>query len=433
VGSRSPWRLPPLALVLLLAAACRTGAHRQIARPALPPALSSGTAASAMGGAADASAITTPIASAAPAPGPAPAGPATLAVEQSQAVQTALEALVPRLEAERQRRGVPGVSVGVVYDQTLIWSRGFGTANVQTGAPATTETLYRVGSITKLFTDTMLLQLRDAGKLDLDDPIEHDLPELNLAAPYASGGPTFRQLASHTSGLPREAPLNYWRTRAFPTEAELLESLRSARPIAAPGTVYQYSNLGVALEGMGLERVAGEPYRQYVIAHILDPLGMSASGFDLSNAVRTQLAVGSSAATTPEGVDRLPDFGALTPAAGLYTSVDDIAKFIALQFRDGNADTGTVLGGRSLQEMHNAASRGSGPGDFAIGWEVGSLGDHTTIGHPGVVYGFTTQLSLVPESKLGVAVFTNGRTDPAALADEILSALLGPVAEAAGS
>jgi len=392
------------------------------------PALSA-----AMGGATGALATSTVSPSRTPlVAGPPPASDATLAVQHSPQVEAALAALAPRLDAEREQRGVAGMSVGVVYDQTLIWSRGFGSSNVETQEPATPDTLYRVGSITKLFTDTMLMQLRDAGKLNLDDPVANYLPDFPVSDPYSSPGPTFRQLASHTSGLPREAPINYWRTREFPTEPELLESLQHTELLSAPGTVYRYSNLGVAIEGMALERVAGEPYERYVEERILSPLGMTASGFELTDAVRARLASGTPAASTPEGADRLPDFGALTPAAGLYTSVDDIARFMALQFRDGNADTSPVLDGPSLQEMHSAASRGKAPGDFALGWELGNIGGSSTIGHPGVVYGFTTQITLAPAAKLGVAVFTNGRTDPGAMANEMLAALLPPVLEAAG-
>jgi CubicO group peptidase (beta-lactamase class C family) len=365
------------------------------------------------------------------APAPAP-DPATLAVRQSPEVQRALDAASAQVEAERQRRGVPGISVGVVYDQTLIWSHGFGTANVDTGAPATPETLYRVGSITKLFTDTMMMQLRDAGRLQLDDPLQRYLPELQIPSRYGSDLPTLREVASHTAGLPREAPLDYWHSRSFPTEGDLIASMQNSALIGPPGKVYQYSNLGVSLEGIALERVAGVPYTQYVTDNILRPLGMTESGFAVSDDVRTKLAAGSTpSSTSTQPPDRFPDFGALTPAAGLYSSVDDIARFISLQFRLDDANGSTVLSGPTLREMHDPSSRG-GPSDFAIGWELGSVSGHGTIGHPGVVYGFTTQITLIPDSKLGVAVFTNGRTDPASIANQALSTLLPSVRAAAG-
>jgi len=367
-----------------------------------------------------------PVRSAAsPAP---PPDPVALAVRQSPEVQAALDSLSAKIEAERQRRGVAGMSVAVVYDQSLIWSKGFGVANVETGEPAGPRTLYRVGSITKLFTDTMMMQLRDAGKIQLDDPLVKYLPELQISSRYGANQPTLRELASHTSGLPREAPLNYWREREFPTEDELIASLRNSVLVGPPGGVYQYSNLGVALEGIAVERAAGEPYIKYVTERILNPLGMTDSGFVLTDAVRQRLALGSTLASTQAGQERLPDFGALAPAAELYTSVDDIAKFMSLQFRDG--DSQDVLGGPSLREMHSPESRG-GPSDFAIGWEFGSLAGHGTIGHPGIVYGFTTQITLIPDSKLGVAVFTNGRTDPAGIANMALASLVAPVRSAA--
>lgn len=136
--------------------------------------------------------------------------------------------------------------------------------------------------------------------------------------------------------------------------------------------------------------------------------------------------------TSPSGdaLDRFPDFGALTPAAGLYTSVDDIARFLELQFRDGPAGGAQVLSGSSLAEMRDPASRSSSVSDFAIGWELGSVAGHASIGHPGVVYGFTTQVTAVPDMKLGVAVFTNSRTDPSIIANQVLSALIPPVGRA---
>jgi CubicO group peptidase (beta-lactamase class C family) len=412
------------AMVLLPACGGRT--HASSENPA-PATIESGTPVGAGTVAAVPSTALPPaVASAAT---PQPDDPAARAVRESPAVQAALGSLGRQLDAERQRRGVSGMSVSVVYDQSLLWSKGFGVADVETGEPATSTTLYRVGSITKLFTDTMMMQLRDEGKLNLDDPLQTYIPELQITNPYGGSQPTLRELASHTSGLPREAPLNYWREREFPTEDQLIASLRNASLVGPPGTTYQYSNLGVALEGIALERVAGEQYISYETRHILAPLGMTDSGFTLTDAVRSRLAVGSTAVSASSGgQDRLPDFVALAPAAELYTSVDDIAKFMSLQFRDG--DSSDVLSGASLREMRSLDSRG-GPSDFAIGWELGSIAGHSTIGHPGVVYGFTTQITLIPDAKLGVAVFTNGRTDPAGIASLALTTLLGSVRDAA--
>jgi CubicO group peptidase (beta-lactamase class C family) len=429
--SRRNIPLSLLALLLLLSGtlACRTHPIDSHPRPdalLAPPIQAAADSASAD------TAAQQPAAPSKAAPPAAPPDPRTVAIQQSPQVQAAIDSLSDRIEAERQRRGVAGLSVSVVYDQSLIWSSGFGTANLETGASATPKTLYRAGSITKLFTDTMLMQLRDAGKVQLDDPVQKYLPEMQISSPYGGRQPTLRQLSSHTGGLPREAPLNYWRTREFPDEQELIGSLQNSSLVGPPGGVYVYSNLGVALEGIALERASGDSYIHYVTEHILKPLGMNDSGFVLSEQARQRLALGSSLATNQSAasLDRYPDFGALAPAAELYTTVEDIGRFMSLQFRDTD-DDGGVLSGPSLREMRSAESRG-GPSDFAIGWELGGVAGHATIGHPGIVYGFTTQVTLVPDSKLGVAVFTNGRTDPATIANMMLAALLPPVRSAAG-
>jgi CubicO group peptidase (beta-lactamase class C family) len=423
-----------LLLVLGLLPALSCGGGRQARAPAAPAATSVAAlerpAAGNEGGVASGAAFAPPaVATAAPTPVDAQ----TERVLDDAGVQSVLSGLNAQLEAEREQHGIAGLSVAVVYDQSIIWSEGFGQANVQTSTPATPETLYRVGSITKLFTDTMLMQLRDAGKLQLDDPISLYLPDFQLASTDTSTAPTFRQIASHTSGLPREAPLNYWRTRQFPTADALVSSLRDTSLLFPPGTGYQYSNVGVAVMGHALEQIAGEPYQQYVGEHILQPLGMTHSGLDLKDSVRAQLAHGPSNSAASASLDPYPDFAGMTPAAGLYSSVDDMARFISLQFRDGPAGGAQVLAGSSLEEMRSPASRISPASDFAIGWELGTVDGQASIGHPGVVYGFTTQITLVPDLKLGVAVFTNARTNPASIADQILDELISPVHSALAS
>ncbi|MGI8549595.1 MAG: serine hydrolase domain-containing protein [Dehalococcoidia bacterium] len=346
-------------------------------------------------------------------------------------MQSVLARLEGQLELERQQRKLPGMSTAVIYDQGIVWSHGFGLANVEEGTPATAQTLYGVGSITKLFTDTMLMQLRDAGKLQLDEPVQRYLPAFQVPSPYHNAPlPTFRQIASHTGGLPREAPGNYWRTRQFPTLDQLLVSLQNTEMIGVPGAVYNYSNLGVAVMGNALAAVAGEPYRQYVGDNILQPLGMENSGFELTDEVKARLANGYAFPSSSIGANRFPDAGAFTPAGGLYSSVEDMARFISLQFRDEPAGGDQVLSGSSLREMRQAASKGSNVGPFAIGWQLSSNSGYSTIGHPGVVFGFTTQIVLLPELKLGVAVFTNGRTDPESLSNEILAALIPAIKRA---
>src|SRR3990170_5165078 len=185
-------------------------------------------------------------------------------------VGAVLALLNARLETERQERGIPGMSVAVVYDQATLWAKGFGTANLEMGVPATPKTVYRVASITKLFTATMLLQLRDAGKLSLDDPIKRFLPTFEIESRFADSGPiTLRQVMTHMAGLPRECSIDRWAMSESPSIEAVLDSLRDSETVFPPMAKYKYSNLGIAILGHALEVAAGQGYAEYVTRNIL--------------------------------------------------------------------------------------------------------------------------------------------------------------------
>ena len=132
-------------------------------------------------------------------------------------VASSLELLSAWTESQMAYRGQPGLSLGVIYDQELIWSKGFGYADLASQKPADSTTVYRIASITKLFTATAILQLRDEGKLQLDDPVAHHLPWFTVQNSFTDAPEiTIRQLLTHTSGLPREAASPYWNDRNFP-------------------------------------------------------------------------------------------------------------------------------------------------------------------------------------------------------------------------
>lgn len=341
------------------------------------------------------------------------------------------------LEAQRRERGLVGLSAALVSDQELLWARGFGHADAAARRPATPQTVYSVASITKVFTATMLLQLRDAGRLHLDDPIARHDPALQIPAPFPDPPPiTFRHLASHTAGLEKDFPLPYWDTLEAPPIADLLASLPRAERLWPPLTAFKYSNLGMALLGHALARVAGQPYPDYVAARILRPLGMGGSGFALSAAMRPHLAVGyrrlrGAGPPVPAPFFARHELGGLAPAGGLYASVADMARFMALQFRDGPAGGEQVLAGASLREMRAPVwllpdwQRAIG-----LGWWLGRAAGETSIGHAGDHPGFDCEIRLLPALKLGLAVFVNTDTETAPLLEAALAVLV-PIARRA--
>jgi CubicO group peptidase (beta-lactamase class C family) len=323
------------------------------------------------------------------------------------------------------KQKIVGMSVVIVHDQDVLLAKGYGYADLACKTPANPQTVYRVGSITKVFTALAVMQLRDAGKLNLDDPIEKYLPEFKIKSRFPDARPvTFRQVASHYSGLPREAPLpyTYQDVTVFPRTEELIASLANTELIGPVDTKFQYSNLGFNILGLAVERIAHEPYADYVTKHILQPLGMKQSGFAVTEELKKSLATGYKAADKSDQHATAP-YGAYGQASGmLYSSVADMAEFLKLQFRQGPAGGKQVLGSSALREMTAPQfilnnddlvppdlfwKRGSG-----IGWQTLTAKALQFNHKRGGLNGFNTDIIFNPRHKLGVAVFTNTECDP---------------------
>ena len=174
--------------------------------------------------------------------------------------------------------GIPGVVVGVVSGGKLAWAKGYGTTDLAGGVPLTPSTPFRLGSVSKVFTATAILQLRDAGKLRLDDPVVKHLPWFQVPTPFPDAPPiTIEHLLTHTSGLSREAPFPSWTTHTFPTREELKAAMPKVGILSPPGKTYRYSNLGLAILGEVVVAASGETWAGYLSKHVFGPLGMTAS------------------------------------------------------------------------------------------------------------------------------------------------------------
>ena len=183
------------------------------------------------------------------------------ALAQRPEVAAALEVFDTWVDWTVRNREQPAVSIGIVYDQELVFARGYGFADVAKKIPATPATAYRIASISKTFTAHAILQLRDAGKLQLDDPITKWIPELKLAKiDPQSPVITIRQLLSHTGGIPREVDGTYWNDMNFPTREAMLPVLNRMGVALPPETEWKYSNVALGLAGYIVEAASGEPY-----------------------------------------------------------------------------------------------------------------------------------------------------------------------------
>jgi len=323
-------------------------------------------------------------------------------------VRSAIDLLEAWIEAQRVAHELPGLSIGIVHDQALVWSRGFGWADVERREPAGADTLYRIGSITKLFTATALLILRDAGTLNLDDPLTVHLPWFQMKAVADAGTITIRHLLTHTSGLPREGAFPYFTDSRFPSIDEIRARLpMQERPLSTE-TRWKYSNLGATLAGEVVAAVAGEPYVDFVRRRILEPLGMTATLIASPAPGHPRLATGYARRLLGSAKAPFNDLRGLTAAGNMTTSVADLARFAMLQLRGGAAGGSQILSGRTLAEMHRVHWLEP---DWQAGWGLGfrvlRLQGQTFVGHGGAVRGFRSELRICPTSKVAASVFLN--------------------------
>lgn len=315
------------------------------------------------------------------------------------------------VEQHIAERGVPGLSIAVVYDQDIVWSRGYGSADLEQRVPATPTTAYRIGSITKLFTSTAILQLRDQGRLRLDDPVSQYLPWFTLPNPFLDAPEiTIRQLLTHTSGLSREADFPYWTDHIFPTRVELAESFAEQDIINPPETTYHYSNLGMSLLGEVVTEVSGKPWAEYVQENILTPLGMVNSSAAPDEEILRGLAT-AYLIEGPDGARGTMEYyteGAIAPASSIVSTVEDLGRFAALQFRDGPAGGNQILKGSTLREMQRVHwVNDDFSGGRGLGFAVTRRDGKTFVGHGGSIGGNVSNLLMVPSEKIAVIVAIN--------------------------
>jgi CubicO group peptidase (beta-lactamase class C family) len=321
-----------------------------------------------------------------------------------------------------------GTAAAVVRGDELAWSGGAGFADIQSGRLAAPDTLYRLASITKTFTGTAVMQLRDAGRLDLDDPAVQWLPELKLSgSPQTIGRVTIRRLLSHEAGLTSEPPGTDW-TLISPRYQGLAESnlARAAEIVTAIGPNLQtkYCNLGYQLLGEIVRRASGTDFPAYVRQQILDPLSMASTAFEpLPHELAARRATGYSRRTFSDQLDVAPEMPQIWAEGGLWSSAQDVARWISFQLRahDDDPRDSPVLAAASLREMHKPRylSDDAWTTAWGISWYAVRKDDVTWVQHSGGLHGFTTNACFDPKQQVGAVVLVNGEADAPALCMEL--------------
>ncbi|MBI2965828.1 MAG: beta-lactamase family protein [Chloroflexi bacterium] len=361
-------------------------------------------------------------------------------MDLADSVRQQLSAVVTEMMAKYQ---VPGAAAAVVYDQSVAWSSGFGLADMDAQAPAEADTVFRCASVTKPFTATAIMRLRDEGKLSLDDPLVRHVPEFRAATnPF---GPiediTLRRLITHHSGLQSEAPsFDYWDTLEFPPIEGIVKSLGSARVAIPPDSAFKYCNLGFILLGETVARKSGRRYHEYVVDRILKPLGMNMSGYVPTPAMSARMAIGyepDPPSDRPTIAPHTPINGRM-PAGGLYSSASDLARWLSLQFRtDRPADDGAqVISGKTLEEMHRPLYMSPAwDTAYCVSWHAQVRPGGAIHYHGGGLPAFSTMTAFDKARKVGAVVLTNlgGHDGAKESAVSLIDAAAGALSESAAT
>jgi CubicO group peptidase (beta-lactamase class C family) len=310
-----------------------------------------------------------------------------------------LRAILAKAQSEHR---IPSVAGAVVRSGEIAWADAIGVADAERDEAATPEHQYRIGSITKTFTAVAVMQLREEGKLELEDRLDS-----HLDVPV-HGDLTLRRMLSHGSGLQRELPGNVWETFEFPNSTvELLATLDEAEMVLAPGERWHYSNLAFILLGEVIGKLSGVAYEDYVEQRILEPLGLSRTSFS----PMPPTAVAYSVDPYSDVVRREPMMvertGGIAAAGQLWSTVGDLCRWAAFLAKPDPA----VLDPKALEVMTSVQTMAD-PYRWSLAWGVGLMlvrkDDRIYCGHDGGMPGYLANVLVDRESGLGAAVLVNG-------------------------
>jgi CubicO group peptidase (beta-lactamase class C family) len=334
--------------------------------------------------------------------------PSVLA-QQTSAGEPDFAAIDRYVESERQAMRVPGLAIGIVQSDRIVHLAGFGQAD-PSGRPVTSQTPFLTASLNKSFTALAVMQLVEAGMVDLDAPVQRYIPWFRVADPDASARLTLRHLLNQTSGFP-SFPASAGMVggdmgeQAIERGVRALADVSLSRPV---GSAYEYSNFNYFTLGMLVQAVSGQPYEEYLQQHVLGPLRMQRSYTSQADARPHGLATGYRfwfGVPMPADLTFSRKFA---PSGGLISTTEDLAQYLVAQLNGGQYQGASVLSAAGIAEQHRPAiSTGSSEAYYGMGWEVGSLDGMPVVHHNGTLANAYADLMLLPNQKLGVVVLAN--------------------------
>jgi CubicO group peptidase (beta-lactamase class C family) len=306
-------------------------------------------------------------------------------------------------KAELESTNTPGAAIGIVENGRLIYAMGFGTRNLESGEPVTEQTLFRLGSTTKMLTASAVASLAAEGKLDFGDPVGKHIAGLDNAIAAL----TVNQVMSHTSGLKDEAVMN-----GRHDDAALGEEIRKWNSdwlFTKPGAIYSYANPGFWLAGFLAETVAGKPYADVMDERVFKPLGMTWTTLRPTMAMTRTLSQGHDLVNGRMAVLRpAPDNSANWPAGSVFSNLDDLSRFVTAMMNDGKIDGKQILSPKAVAAvtMPHADVPGSNT-KYGYGLDLEGSGDTLTWTHGGSRAGYGSFIAMIPSRQAAVIVLSN--------------------------
>lgn len=321
---------------------------------------------------------------------------------------------------------VPGIAVAVLKDGEVVHMEGYGTRSLEKGGEVDQNTLFGVASNTKAMTSAALAMLIDDGKLEWDTKVTEVIPEFKLYNPYVTSEFTVRDLLTHRSGLGLGAgDLMVWPSQNTTQKDELIYNLRYLKPVSSFRSQYDYDNLLYIVAGVVVERVSGQDYESFIKENIFEPLGMDRSAVNYNLIGDKSNVIDGHAPTDGKLVPVGLSFTeAANPAAGVYSSVADMSKWVQAQLNSGKYGENLekqLFSERQHREMWTPQTlTGTGKGDYnthfkayGLGWFLSDVNGYLEVTHTGGLLGIVSQVTMIPELDLGIIVLTNQQSGAA--------------------
>lgn len=328
--------------------------------------------------------------------------------------------LTPAVEKVVEQYDLPGIAIGVVRQNEIVYARAFGYSNCDTGEPLSIHSLFHMASISKTFVVTAVMQLVEQGKIDLDAALVDYLPYFRMSGPYQDI--TIRQILSHISGMPDvrenkwDHPVNHQRALE-----QYVRSLASETMVGVPGDRFYYSNMAFDCLGEVVARVSGMPFEKYIEKRVLDPIGMEASSFLKPESLPRTWASPHRRVITSRPWDQYPYNRMHGPSSTMHSSVVEMCRWAMTNMNRGSYGKQRILESSTYDLLWEPVLRVTGEWEIGLCWFMRNFKNAQTIWHSGGDTGFSTVIEMIPDHSMAVVVLCNLNPAPV---DEIKSMAL---------